>query len=290
MPATANANVIGAPRPSTRYWCIDTVAVMTLSPSSSAVPVESSSSAGARTARANDDAPAADLRGSVLAILGGTGEQGRGLGARLAAGGVAVVLGSRDASRAREVADEVTRLARRFAGSDAVPVTGARNVDAVIGAQIVIVAVPWSAHAATIAESADALAGRILVDCVNPLGFDSQGAYALPVAEGSAAAQAAQLAPDADVVVAFNHISAVTLLNPDIARVDADVLVLGDSRPATDRVQALAEMIPGVRGVYAGRLRLAGQVEALTANLIAINRRYRAHAGLRVTDIAHGQP
>lgn len=262
---------------------------MTFSAPQSKGPIEASASAGARTVLPEDGAPAPDLRGSVLAILGGTGEQGRGLGARLAASGIAVVLGSRDATRAREVADEVTLLARRFAGSDGLRVTGARNVDAVIGADIVIVAVPWAAHAETITESADALAGRILVDCVNPLGFDGQGAFALPVAEGSAGAQAARLAPDADVVVAFNHISAVTLLNPGIDRVDADVLVLGDSRAATDRVQALAGMIPGVRGVYAGRLRSAGQVEALTANLIAINRRYRAHAGLRVTDIAHVQ-
>ena len=66
---------------------------------------------------------------------------------------------------------------------------------------------------------------------------------------------------------------------------DLDVLVLGEDRDATDTVQALAERIPGMRGVYAGRLRNAGQVEALTANLIAINRRYKAHAGIRITDI-----
>ena len=63
------------------------------------------------------------------------------------------------------------------------------------------------------------------------------------------------------------------------------MLVLGDVREATDLVQALADAIPGVRGVYAGRLRNAHQVEALTANLISINRRYKAHAGLRVTDV-----
>ena len=62
-------------------------------------------------------------------------------------------------------------------------------------------------------------------------------------------------------------------------------MVLGDDREATDLVQALADSIPGVRGVYAGRLRNARQVEALTANLISVNRRYRAHAGVRVTDV-----
>ena len=73
--------------------------------------------------------------------------------------------------------------------------------------------------------------------------------------------------------------------DPAVDTVEMDVLVLGDDRDAVSRVQALAGRIAGVRGVYAGRLRNAGQVEALTANLVSINRRYKAHAGLRVTDI-----
>ena len=75
------------------------------------------------------------------------------------------------------------------------------------------------------------------------------------------------------------------LEDPEVDSVDTDVLVLGDDREATDLVQALADAIPGVRGVFGGRLRNAHQVEALTANLISINRRYKAHAGLRVTDV-----
>jgi predicted dinucleotide-binding enzyme len=86
-------------------------------------------------------------------------------------------------------------------------------------------------------------------------------------------------------VGAFHHVSAVLLLDPEVETIDLDVLVLGDDRRATDLVQALAERMPGARGVYAGRLRNCGQVEAFTANLVAINRRYKAHAGLRITDI-----
>jgi hypothetical protein len=86
-------------------------------------------------------------------------------------------------------------------------------------------------------------------------------------------------------VAAFHHVSAVLLLDPQIETIDSDVLVLGDDRHATDIVQALAARIPGVRGVYAGRLRNCGQIEALTANLVSINRRYKGHAGLRITDI-----
>ncbi|UMG94973.1 hypothetical protein [Nocardioides sp. TF02-7] len=91
--------------------------------------------------------------------------------------------------------------------------------------------------------------------------------------------------PGSTVVAAFHHLSAVTLLDPEVASIDADVLVLGDDRKATDLVQALAGRIPGCRGVYAGRLRNAGQVEALTANLIAMNKRYKAHASVRITDV-----
>jgi NADPH-dependent F420 reductase len=120
---------------------------------------------------------------------------------------------------------------------------------------------------------------------VNPIGFDDRGPHALKPAEGSAAEQAAGILADSRVVAAFHHVSAVLLLDREVDAVDLDVLVLGDDREATELVQALAARIPGVRGVYAGRLRNAHQVEALTANIIAMNRRYKAHAGIRVTDV-----
>jgi hypothetical protein len=107
----------------------------------------------------------------------------------------------------------------------------------------------------------------------------------LPVPEGSAAQQAAALLPRSRVVAAFHHVSAVLLLDPEAETLDQDILVLGDDRAATDLVQALAARIPGVRGVYGGRLRNCRQIESLTANLVSINRRYKAHAGLRITDI-----
>ena len=84
---------------------------------------------------------------------------------------------------------------------------------------------------------------------------------------------------------AFHHVSAALLIDPGVEQVDLDVLVLGEDRAAVEHVQALAGRIPGMRGLYAGRLRNAAQVEALTANLIAINKRYKAHAGIRVTDL-----
>ncbi|MEV4065352.1 NADPH-dependent F420 reductase [Nonomuraea dietziae] len=215
-----------------------------------------------------------EVSGLTIGILGGTGDQGKGLARRFALAGHPVLIGSRDAGRAQEAADSIGNGAR-----------GAENAAVAAEADIVIVAVPWDGHKATLSALREPLAGKIVVDCVNPLGFDKQGAYALPVEEGSAAQQAAAVLTDSRVVAAFHHVSAVLLLDPAVDKVDLDVLVLGDDREATDTVQALASMIPGVRGVYGGRLRNAHQVEALTANLISINRRYKAHAGVRLTDI-----
>jgi NADPH-dependent F420 reductase len=214
----------------------------------------------------------------TIGILGGTGDEGRGLARRFAAAGNPVIIGSRSADRARRAAAEL--------GPDGeLPVSGMANEDAARAADVVIVAVPWEGHRDLLASLAPALAGKIVVDCVNPLGFDSHGAYPLPVPEGSAAQQAAAVLPGSAVVGAFHHVSSVLLLDPAVAEVDLDVMVLGDDRRATDLVQALAARIPGARGVYAGRLRNCGQVEALTANLVSINRRYKAHAGVRITDI-----
>ena len=219
-----------------------------------------------------------NLAGQTVAVLGGTGPQGRGLARRFAAAGLTVVIGSRSAERA---ADTAAELATATGGA----ITGADNAGAATAGDIVVVAVPWDGHGELLADLAAVLAGKVVVDCVNPLGFDKQGAYALPVNEGSAAQQAAALLPDSTVVGAFHNVSAVLLDDPAVEKVDTDVLVLGDVREATDLIQALADTIPGVRGIFGGRLRNAHQVEAFTANLISINRRYKAHSGLRVTDV-----
>ena len=215
----------------------------------------------------------------TVGVLGGTGPQGKGLAFRWAKAGLKVVIGSRSADRAETAAAEL----RELAGVD--NVAGTDNLETATKADVVLVAVPWDGHGDLLASLREALAGKIVIDCVNPLGFDKQGPFALKVDEGSAAQQAEALLPDSRVTAAFHHVSAVHLADPAIEAVDTDVLVLGDDREATDLVRALADTVPGMRGVFGGRLRNAGQVEALTANLIAINRRYKAHAGLRVTDV-----
>jgi len=203
-----------------------------------------------------------DVESLTVGVVGGTGDQGRGLAVRLAAAGNPIILGSRSADRAATAAAEL---------GGAPAIRGMTNEAAARAADIVIVAVPYEGHR------------ELLATLAGPLAFDSQGVYSLRVPEGSAAQQAAAVLPDSLVVGAFHHVSAVLLLNPEITKIDLDILVLGDDRQATDLVAALAARIPGARGIYAGRLRNCRQVEAFTANLVAINRRYKSHAGLRIT-------
>ncbi|HYT09453.1 MAG TPA: NADPH-dependent F420 reductase [Mycobacteriales bacterium] len=220
-----------------------------------------------------------DVKHLTVGVLGGTGPLGGGLARRFATAGIKVVVGSRDAGRGARVAHEVERDVPD--GS----VLGGDNREAAQWADMLVVAVPYEGHADLLGDLAAALTGKIVVDAVNPIGFDSHGAYPLDVPEGSAAQQAAALLPDSRVAAAFHHVSAPLLMNAEVTSLDQDVLVLGDDRHTTDTVQALAGIIPGVRGIYGGRLRNARQVEAFTANLISINRRYKTHAGLHITDV-----
>jgi 8-hydroxy-5-deazaflavin:NADPH oxidoreductase len=215
----------------------------------------------------------------TVGVLGGTGNQGKGLALRWAAAGIDVIIGSRAAERAETAAQEC----RETTGVD--HIRAMDNAACAAESDVVLASIPWESHADTLKGLVEPLRGKILIDCVNPIGFDKKGPYPLPVEEGSAAQQAEQLLPETRVTAAFHNVSAVLLADMSQPEVDCDVLVLGDDREATDVVRALADAIPGVRGIYGGRLRNAYQVECLTANLIAINRRYKVHAGIKITDL-----
>ncbi|GAB2590910.1 NADPH-dependent F420 reductase [Microlunatus antarcticus] len=210
-----------------------------------------------------------------IGILGGTGPQGRGLGRRFAMAGHEVLLGSRDASRAQQVAEEL---------ADAGNVSGVANAEAA-QAELVVVAVPYEGHADLLTSLADALAGKVVVDCVNPLGFDAHGPYPLDVPDGSAAQEAQRILPGSTVVGAFHNVSARLLDDPSVTHIPGDVLVLGEDRDAIALVIDLVTALPGSRGLYGGRLRLARTVESLTANLIAVNRRYKTHSGISISGL-----
>jgi 8-hydroxy-5-deazaflavin:NADPH oxidoreductase len=214
-----------------------------------------------------------------VGILGGTGPQGRGLARRFAAAGHHVVIGSRSTERAEKIAADYADLE----GSGGI--VGGSNSEAA-AAELVIVTVPYEGHATLLSSLTNELAEKIVVDCVNPLGFDKRGPFPLPIPAGSAAEEAQQLLPESTVIAAFHHVSAVLLDDPTIDHFDDAVLVLGEDRDAVAVVCDLASAIPGARGIYAGRLRNAGQVEALAANLIAINRRYKTHAGVTITGVS----
>src|SRR4051812_8084944 len=149
----------------------------------------------ARMARMTFDAlDLPDVSDLSVAILGGTGDQGRGLAYRFARAGHAALIGSRTPQRGRAAADDIGTLLGDRAGAG--EVTGGDNAWAAAAADVVIIAGPWAGHADTVAALAGPLAGKLVVDCVNPLGFDAQGPYPLSVPEGSAAQQAAALLPD----------------------------------------------------------------------------------------------
>ncbi|MCA1823257.1 MAG: NADPH-dependent F420 reductase [Mycobacteriales bacterium] len=216
----------------------------------------------------------------VIGILGGTGDQGRGLGLRLAVAGHDVILGSRDVERATAAAQDV--LQRRPGLTLAV--RGASNADAAASADTVIAAVPYDGHRELLSTLAPALAGKIVVDCVNPLEFDKRGAMLRSVPEGSSAEEAHTVLPESRVVSAFHDVSAKLLLD-DASEIPTDVLVCGDDEDANRYVAELASAVPGMRGVIVGPLRLSCILESLTCVLVGVNRRYKTHSGVRITGV-----
>lgn len=216
-----------------------------------------------------------------IAVIGGTGPQGRGLAYRFALHGHQVVIGSRVQERAEQAAASIRERVPRA------QVSGAANVAAVSAAGVVVLAVPYDGHDDLVAGMADALAGKTVISCVNPLGFDKQGPYGLDVPGGSAAEQAASLVPDAKVVGAFHHVSAVSLWGDADFLDHEDVLVCGDDQEAKQVAIELARAVTGRDGVDGGALRLARQLEPLTAVLISINKRYKTRSGVAISGVPH---
>ena len=214
-----------------------------------------------------------------VAVIGGTGPQGKGLAYRWARHGHRVVLGSRSPERAQEAAAEITARA-----PDA-SVSGSANTDAAAGADVVVLAVPYDGHDDLVASLADQLDGKVVISCVNPLGFDKQGPYGLDVPGGSAAETAASLVPSARLVGAFHHVSAVTLWGEEEYLDHEDVLVCGDDADAKAVAIELARAVTSRDGVDAGRLRIARQLEPWTAVLISINKRYKTRSGTKISGV-----
>jgi NADPH-dependent F420 reductase len=217
---------------------------------------------------------------STIAIIGGTGPQGMGLGYRFAKGGHDVILGSRDEQRAMMAADELAE--RQITGA----IRGADNAKAAEAADLVLLAVPWGGHDDLVSGLAPSLGGKIIISCVNPLGFDKNGPFGLDLGSTSAAENAQKLVPDSSVVGAFHHLSAVSLAGDADLLDHEDVLVCGDDDVAKAVIIELAATVTGKPGIDAGALRLARQLEPLTAVLISMNKKYKSHTGIAVTGLS----
>ena len=218
-----------------------------------------------------------------VAILGGTGPEGRGLAVRWARAGVKVIIGSRDENRARIAAQE---LSDQIGGG--AQITGAENAAAVAQCDTVVLAVPFEGQAATLKGlRASFRPNAVLIVTTVPLasGIGDRASRVVGVWQGSAAQQAAEFAPEnVQVAAAFQNISAALLMRAE--PLDCDVIVCSDDKRAKEVASDLARKIPGVRGVDGGKLENARIVEEITALLVGINIRYKSHAGgVRITGI-----
>ena len=224
--------------------------------------------------------PAVPVR--PIAIIGGTGPAGMGLGLRWARAGETVIIGSRDAQRAQQAADAITR---RIGGK--ATVTGMENSAACAAADILMLTVPFEGQAALLKKLKPSITpGSVLIDATVPLAtaFGGRASRTIGVWQGSAAEQAAELVPaEVSVVAAFHNVSA-ELMGGDHP-LDCDVIVCSDDPDAGQLTRELAAKIPGVRAIDGGKLENARIVEQITALLIGLNIRHKGHSGIRITGL-----
>lgn len=218
-----------------------------------------------------------------IGILGGTGPHGMGLAGRLAAAGYTVILGSRRHDNAAETA------AKLRAQLPAATLSPAVNLEAATRAEILIATVPYAAQEELLPPLRDAIGQKILVSCANPIRFDGSGPVPVQVPGGSAAQECQQLLPDARVISGFQNVSAVKL-RAFAVPLQGHVLLAGDNEAAKTATAALVLALPDLTPIDAGPLRLSGPIEAMTAVLVSINRRYKINAGLGLTGVPPRPP
>jgi NADPH-dependent F420 reductase len=203
-----------------------------------------------------------------VAVVGGTGDFGANLAARLVEAGQDVVVGSRDRERAHAAAAEVGA-------------TGATNVEAVTGAEIVVLAVKAEAALSTAAELVDAIGGTPVLSVASELRFTKAGVF--PGDDVRSLAERTQELLNAPVAAGLHSLAAATLAG---GKADGDALVCGDDADAKQLALELASLVVTGRALDAGPLASARALEGLTAVIVNLNKRYRGHAGVRVTGLA----
>jgi len=212
-----------------------------------------------------------------IAILGGTGKEGAGLAVRWARLGHSIIIGSRDAERARTKAAELRDAAH------AIPIVGHTNAEAAALGEIVVVALPAAGLSNTLPEVRQACRGKVVVSTVVPLTFGGPRLFTPPAA-GSSAEEVQGLLPEARVVAGFHHIAAHEL--SDAAHpIDCDLLICGQDTTAKETVTQLGRSM-GLRVLDVGALSNAGPLEGITAVLATINRRYKLkNSGIEITGL-----
>ena len=214
----------------------------------------------------------------TIAILGGTGKEGKGLAYRWARAGYKVVIGSRTPPKAIAAAEELSRM---LGGQSLID--GLGNPDAAQQADIIVLTVPYAAHRATLESVKDTVQGKLLIDVTVPLLPPKVSTVQMPEA-GSAAQEARQiLGTGVEICTAFQNISHEHLLGDN--DVECDVLVTGTSKDARTETIKLVEAA-GLTGWDAGPIENAVVVEGLTSVLIGINKKYgTTHAGIKITGV-----
>lgn len=221
-------------------------------------------------------------RPDPVAVIGASGALGFGLAVRLARTGVPIAIGSREPTRAEETVGRASAIVPEGSFS------AHENAEAVRAAATVILSVPFRNQSETLTNLKQALRpGQLLIDATVPLAAAVSGKATrmLGVWQGSAAQQALEMAPEGVRVVSALHTVSASSLTDLEHPLDQDVLVCGDSREDKSEVARLLERIEGLRCVDCGRLEMARTTEALTALLISVNSRYKAHAGVRLTSL-----
>jgi len=212
-----------------------------------------------------------------IAILGGTGKEGAGLATRWARVGHSIIIGSRDAERAKTKAAELREATHKL------PIMGESNVEAARLGAVVVIALPALGLAATLPEVRESCRDKVVISTVVPLTFGGPRLHTPPPA-GSSAEEAQALLPEAKVVAAFHHIAAHELAEADHP-IECDLLLCGADAAAKETVAELARSM-GLRPIDVGALSNAGPLEGITAILATINRRYKLkNSGFKITGL-----
>ena len=216
----------------------------------------------------------------MLAFLGGTGPEGKGLALRLALAGESIVIGSRDGDRASAAAAELTGMINGH-----VSIEGTDNLNAAKQAEAIFLTVPYDAQRPLLEQLNETLDGKIVINVIAPMTFErGVGASSVDVQAGSAAQEAQELLPNSFIVSAFQNVSAEELLDQAV-NMEGDVIICSHHKEAKELAFDLTNKIPTLRPIDGGGLANSKYVEQITPLLVNINRIYKIHSGIHVVGI-----